>query len=109
MLVTSVSTHLEGKPNMFGLAPAGVRGMCSVQELGIRYSGLWIRQDSGFGRIRGIGDESRIPGWASDRMIRRTRLMDQPPLDRTFDLVERAKAGDPDALNQLFARFLPAL
>jgi RNA polymerase sigma-70 factor (ECF subfamily) len=35
--------------------------------------------------------------------------MDQPAPDRTVDLVERAKAGDPDALNQLFARFLPAL
>src|ERR671936_1401372 len=35
--------------------------------------------------------------------------MDQPAPDRTVDLVERAKAGDPDALNRLFARFLPAL
>src|SRR5438874_8689639 len=30
-------------------------------------------------------------------------------VDTTFDLVERAKAGDSDALNHLFARFLPAL
>src|ERR671936_1627905 len=35
--------------------------------------------------------------------------MDQPAPDRTVDLVERAKAGDDDALNRLFARFLPAL
>lgn len=35
--------------------------------------------------------------------------MDQPAVDRTVDLVERAKSGDPDALNRLFARFLPAL
>jgi RNA polymerase sigma-70 factor (ECF subfamily) len=33
----------------------------------------------------------------------------QPGLDSTFDLVERAKRGDADALNRLFARFLPAL
>jgi RNA polymerase sigma-70 factor (ECF subfamily) len=30
-------------------------------------------------------------------------------LDTTFDLVERAKAGDDDALNRLFARYLPSL
>src|SRR5262245_50380741 len=32
-----------------------------------------------------------------------------PALDSTFDLVERAKSGDHDALNQLFARYLPSL
>jgi RNA polymerase sigma-70 factor (ECF subfamily) len=32
-----------------------------------------------------------------------------PAVDSTFDLLERAKAGDPDALNRLFARYLPAL
>jgi RNA polymerase sigma factor (sigma-70 family) len=30
-------------------------------------------------------------------------------VDTTFDLVERAKAGDSDALNHLFARYLPSL
>ena len=30
-------------------------------------------------------------------------------LDSTFDLVERAKTGDAEALNRLFTRFLPAL
>jgi RNA polymerase sigma factor (sigma-70 family) len=30
-------------------------------------------------------------------------------VDTTFDLVERAKQGDSDALNHLFARFLPSL
>src|SRR6267142_1786548 len=30
-------------------------------------------------------------------------------LDTTFDLVERAKAGDDEALNRLFARYLPSL
>ena len=32
-----------------------------------------------------------------------------PGLDSTFDLVERAKTGDREALNSLFARYLPAL
>src|SRR5213593_987861 len=32
-----------------------------------------------------------------------------PALDSTFDLVGRAKSGDHDALNSLFARFLPPL
>ena len=31
----------------------------------------------------------------------------EPGLDSTFDLVERAKRGDRDALDRLFARFLP--
>jgi RNA polymerase sigma-70 factor (ECF subfamily) len=30
-------------------------------------------------------------------------------VDSTLDLIECAKAGDPDALNRLFARYLPAL
>jgi len=30
-------------------------------------------------------------------------------VDTTFDLVERAKGGDSDALNHLFARYLPSL
>ena len=30
-------------------------------------------------------------------------------VDTTFDLVERAKSGDSDALNHLFARYLPSL
>ncbi len=33
----------------------------------------------------------------------------QPGLDSTFDLVERAKTGDSEALNSLFGRFLPSL
>jgi RNA polymerase sigma-70 factor (ECF subfamily) len=33
----------------------------------------------------------------------------QPGLDSTFELVERAKTGDADALNRLFTRFLPPL
>src|SRR6185436_18319376 len=38
------------------------------------------------------------------------RQADQlPALDSTFELVERAKSGDDDALNQLFARYLPPL
>jgi RNA polymerase sigma-70 factor (ECF subfamily) len=30
-------------------------------------------------------------------------------VDSTFDLVERAKSGDDEALNRLFARYLPSL
>jgi RNA polymerase sigma-70 factor (ECF subfamily) len=33
----------------------------------------------------------------------------QHGVDTTFDLVERAKSGDDDALNRLFARYLPSL
>jgi RNA polymerase sigma-70 factor (ECF subfamily) len=37
------------------------------------------------------------------------RLAAQAGVDSTFDLVERAKAGDREALDRLFARYLPAL
>ena len=33
----------------------------------------------------------------------------RPGLDSTFELVERAKSGDGEALNSLFARYLPTL
>jgi RNA polymerase sigma-70 factor, ECF subfamily len=32
-----------------------------------------------------------------------------PALDTTYELVERAKSGDDEALNRLFARYLPSL
>jgi RNA polymerase sigma factor (sigma-70 family) len=32
-----------------------------------------------------------------------------PAVESTFDLVERAKAGDREAVDRLFARYLPAL
>jgi RNA polymerase sigma-70 factor (ECF subfamily) len=35
--------------------------------------------------------------------------MDDCPVDSTFDLVERVKSGDRQALDLLFARYLPAL
>jgi RNA polymerase sigma-70 factor, ECF subfamily len=44
--------------------------------------------------------DARVDDGQADRL---------PALDSTFDLVERAKAGDDDALNQLFARYLPPL
>jgi RNA polymerase sigma-70 factor (ECF subfamily) len=39
----------------------------------------------------------------------RTATGGQIGLDSTFDLVEQAKSGDKEALNRLFARFLPTL
>jgi len=39
----------------------------------------------------------------------RTATAGQIGLDSTFDLVEQAKSGDKEALNRLFARFLPTL
>ncbi len=35
--------------------------------------------------------------------------MDDRPVDRTLELVERAKSGDREALDSLFERFLPPL
>jgi RNA polymerase sigma factor (sigma-70 family) len=52
--------------------------------------------DSGFGQTP-IADANR-PGSSV-----------QSSMDTTFDLVERAKSGDDDALNRLFTRYLPSL
>jgi RNA polymerase sigma-70 factor, ECF subfamily len=38
-----------------------------------------------------------------------TPALTPPSVDSTFELVERAKGGDRDALNRLFTRFLPSL
>jgi len=35
--------------------------------------------------------------------------MDEPVVDSTFELLQRARAGDEEALDRLFARFLPPL
>jgi RNA polymerase sigma-70 factor (ECF subfamily) len=36
-------------------------------------------------------------------------MLDSPPLDTSLALLQRAQAGDPDALNALAARYLPRL
>lgn len=59
----------------------------------------------------------RFSGWATmdqprfDRAPSAKPRLAPPvqPVDSTFDLVERAKAGDQDAVNSLFARHLPSL
>ena len=48
------------------------------------------------------GDVPRVDG-------RLTNPSGQPGMDSTFDLEERAKSGDREALDRLFSRFLPAL
>ena len=45
----------------------------------------------------------------SPRKTASPRTMDDRPLDQTLELVERAKSGDAQALDCLFARFLPPL
>jgi RNA polymerase sigma-70 factor, ECF subfamily len=53
-------------------------------------------------------DDTRPPGAPpASRPIAPT--MTPPSADSTVELVERAKAGDRDALDRLFARFLPGL
>jgi RNA polymerase sigma-70 factor (ECF subfamily) len=49
-----------------------------------------------------VGDTPLAPRRAAD-------TTEQLGVDSTFDLVERAKSGDQDALNRLFARYLPSL
>lgn len=61
-----------------------------------------------------------VPGSDSSAVMDNPRAGDAPfidgatasaqrGLDSTFDLVERAKTGDSEALNALFTRFMPAL
>lgn len=53
-------------------------------------------------------DDSRVgDAFSPDR--RPPTSAAQPGLDSTFDLVQRAKAGDRDAVDRIFARHLPAL
>src|SRR5262245_8730510 len=52
-------------------------------------------------------DVSRPPGPPPDGSLAPT--LTPPSADSTFDLVERAKSGDRDALDRLFSRFLPSL
>src|SRR5216684_3120983 len=49
-----------------------------------------------------VGDTPLVPRPAAD-------TTEQLGVDSTLDLVERAKAGDDEALNRLFARYLPSL
>ena len=49
-----------------------------------------------------VGDTPLVPGQPA-------ASTGQPGVDSTFDLVERAKSGDQEALNGLFARYLPSL
>jgi RNA polymerase sigma-70 factor (ECF subfamily) len=45
----------------------------------------------------------------ASRSDRQSATSVESGVDSTFDLVERAKAGDRDALDRLFARYLPSL
>jgi RNA polymerase sigma-70 factor (ECF subfamily) len=44
-----------------------------------------------------------------EKHTRQERSAAQPALDSTFELVEQAKSGDREALDRLFARYLPTL
>ena len=54
-----------------------------------------------------MGDLRPSDAPLADRRLQQTTS--QPGVDSTFDLVERAKGGDRDALERLFTRFLPSL
>jgi len=53
-------------------------------------------------------DDTRV-GDTSPADSPRTATAGQIGLDSTYELVEQAKSGDKEALNRLFARFLPSL
>jgi RNA polymerase sigma factor (sigma-70 family) len=66
--------------------------------------------DTGLGSHTG----ARIPTVMNDSRVGDASFNSQRPpaptgVDSTFDLVQRAKAGDRDAVDRLFARHLPAL
>ena len=59
--------------------------------------------------VRGLTMEDSRAGHTPLGAARPVLTPGRPGLDSTFDLVERAKGGDDEALNQLFARYLPSL
>ena len=79
--------------------------------------GLKIALQTGGGKLYDtVPDDNRDPAALAtmDDPGGDARVVDRqaavpPAMDSTFDLVERAKSGDRDALNQLFARYLPSL
>src|SRR6476620_10404692 len=76
----------------------------------IAVTGLKIALQTGAGNPYHTGPRHSltsgpIPAMDDQRAI--TRRSDA--VDTTFDLVERAKTGDSEALNDLFARYLPPL
>jgi RNA polymerase sigma-70 factor (ECF subfamily) len=86
----------------------------------IAVTGLKIALQTGTANTYHTGRYRSVPPFASSAAMENPRADDaplnddpaisaEPGLESTFDLVERAKRGDAEALNRLFARFLPAL
>ena len=77
----------------------------------IAVTGLKMALQSGAGNPYDTAAPRRVQFEGSRVAMDDHRSGDGAPgaVDTTFDLVERAKAGDDDALNHLFARYLPSL
>src|SRR4029077_575300 len=76
----------------------------------IAVTGLKMALQTGPGNLYHTGPRPSLnsdPLSAMDDPRPTTRRSDA--VDSTFDLVERAKTGDSNALNDLFARYLPSL
>jgi RNA polymerase sigma factor (sigma-70 family) len=97
------------------LPPAGYqrRAGAAIALIGLKFA----LQSDGGEPYDTVPDESRSPAAvatmddprAGDARVDDRQADQLPALDSTFELVERAKSGDDDALNQLFARYLPPL
>jgi RNA polymerase sigma-70 factor, ECF subfamily len=92
----------------------------TVPAAAIAVTALNIALQSRRANLYHTGRHGRVQVGASAPFMEKPRAADAPPadaptastqpgLDSTFDLVERAKTGDADALNRLFTRFLPPL
>jgi RNA polymerase sigma factor (sigma-70 family) len=87
----------------------------------IALTGLKIALQTGGGNLYDTGHRSPLylvpPAAMDDTCVGDTPLVPRQPaatteqlgVDSTFDLVERAKSGDQEALNRLFTRYLPSL
>src|SRR5437899_9074668 len=88
-----------------GRPPIGAAITMTGLEIALQTSGATF-YDTGyrFRRLPDTSDTCQAP--AGVGAMDKSEPID---VDSTFELVERVKGGDRDALNQLFTRFLPGL
>jgi RNA polymerase sigma factor (sigma-70 family) len=95
--------------------PAGhrYRGKTAIALIGLKFA---LQRDGGkpYDTVPGENRSAAALATMDDPRVGDARVGDEPAdvpsaVDSTFDLVERVKSGDREALNQLFGRYLSPL
>src|SRR5215470_6214006 len=89
--------------------PLSTRRVATGVGAAIAVTGLKMALQTGPGNIYDTGPSRVLYSGLTQSMDDQRATRRAGAVDTTFDLVERAKSGDHDALNQLFARYLPSL